>query len=227
MNRSPDNPLVPWQDIDSILLDMDGTLVDLNYDNRVFGHLFPAAYAQQHHLNEESAQIKLREHMVSVLGTMNFYRLDYWRDFAGVDMVALHQQASELIRFLPGVESFLQRLGQTKKQVMIVTNADRQSFNIKDQRLQLATRVNGVISSHDYGVPKEDPAFWRILVEQTHIDPARALFIDDTPRVLDAARRFGIGHILAVRIADTEAPPKNTEGYASFDHYDQLLPGAP
>lgn len=36
-----------WDEIESVLLDMDGTLLDLNYDNRVWNELVPAAFAQQ------------------------------------------------------------------------------------------------------------------------------------------------------------------------------------
>jgi putative hydrolase of the HAD superfamily len=46
MNLTPNFSLVPWQNIDTVLLDMDGTLLDLNYDNQIFGHLLPAAYAK-------------------------------------------------------------------------------------------------------------------------------------------------------------------------------------
>jgi putative hydrolase of the HAD superfamily len=116
-------------------------------------------------------------------------------------------------------------LTRCKKRVLIATNADRQSFAIKDKALQLTARVDEVISSHDYGVPKENDAFWPTLVEQTQLDPARTLFIDDTQRVLDAAKRFGIAQTLAVAYPDTRKPARQTQGHPSFDHYEQLLSG--
>ncbi len=225
MNLTPNFSLVPWQNIDTVLLDMDGTLLDLNYDNQIFGHLLPAAYAKLHDLSAESAQAQLHSHMMGLLGTMDFYRFDYWREFTGLDMVALHEQAADLICFLPGADTFLERLTRCKKRVLIATNADRQSFAIKDKALQLTTQVDEVISSHDYGVPKENDAFWPTLVEQTQLDPARTLFIDDTQRVLDAAKRFGIAQTLAVAYPDTRKPARQTQGHPSFDHYEQLLSG--
>jgi len=225
MNLTPKFSLVPWQNIDTVLLDMDGTLLDLNYDNQIFGHLLPAAYAKLHDLSAESAQAQLHSHMMRLLGTMDFYRFEYWREFTGLDMVALHEQAADLICFLPGADIFLERLTRCKKRVLIATNADRQSFAIKDKALQLAARVDEVISSHDYGVPKENDAFWPTLVEQTQLDPARTLFIDDTQRVLDAAKRFGIAQTLAVACPDTRKPARKTQGHPSFEHYEQLLSG--
>ena len=225
MNLTPITSLVPWQHIDTVLLDMDGTILDLNYDNQIFGHLLPAAYAKQHDLSAESAQERLHSHMMRLLGTMDFYRFDYWREFTGLDMVALHEQAAGLICFLPGADTFLKQLARCSKRVLIATNADRQSFVIKDKALNLTARVDEVISSHDYGVPKENDAFWQTLVEHTQLDPARTLFIDDTQRVLDAAKRFGIAQTLAVAYPDTRKPARETQGHPSFDHYDQLLSG--
>ena len=98
---------------------------------------------------------------------------------------------AELICFLPGADRFLEQLA-LQKRVLIATNADRQSLAIKEKALNLTAQVDEVISSHDYGVPKENDAFWHTLVDQTQLDPARTLFIDDTQRVLDAAKRFGI-----------------------------------
>ena len=39
MNVNRDHTLVPWDTIDTVLLDMDGTLLDLNYDNQFFAPL--------------------------------------------------------------------------------------------------------------------------------------------------------------------------------------------
>lgn len=225
MNLKPNISLVPWQNIDTVLLDMDGTILDLNYDNRIFGHLLPAAFAKQNNLSVQSAQEQLHGHMMNLMGTMDFYRFDYWRDFTGLDMVDLHEQAAELICFLPGADRFLEQLARCKKRVLIATNADRQSLAIKEKALNLTARVDEVISSHDYGVPKENDAFWHTLVDRTQLDPARTLFIDDTQRVLDAAKRFGIAKTLAVAYPDTQRPARETEGHQSFDHYDQLLSG--
>ena len=225
MNLTPITSLVPWQHIDTVLLDMDGTILDLNYDNKIFGHLLPAAYAKQDDISAESAQERFSSHMMRLLGTMDFYRFDYWREFTGLEMVALHEQAAGLICFLPCADTFLEQLARCSKRVLIATNADRQSFVIKDKALNLTARVDEVISSHDYGVPKENDAFWQTLVEHTQLDPARTLFIDDTQRVLDAAKRFGIAQTLAVAYPDTRKPARETQGHPSFDHYDQLLSG--
>ena len=222
MNVSGDHTSVPWDAIDTVLMDMDGTLLDLNYDNQIFAHRLPAAFAKHHGLTLEAASQQLGDHMAKVSGTMDFYRLNYWRDLTGLDILALHEQAANLICFLPGAAEFLQTLSEHGKRTLIVTNADRQSFAIKDRVLRLSPRVNQVISSHDLGIPKEENAFWVWLTEQHDLNPSTTLFVDDTARVLRAAEIFGIAHTLAVA-PDQQRPPRDMPGRPSFGHYDQLI----
>ena len=223
MSVGGDHTSVPWDAIDTVLLDMDGTLLDLNYDNQIFAHRLPAAFAKHHELTLEAASQQLGDHMAKVSGTMDFYRLNYWRDLTGLDILALHEQAANLICFLPGAAEFLGRLSEHGKRTLIVTNADRQSFAIKDRVLQLSPRVNQVISSHDLGIPKEENAFWVWLAGQYDLNPSTTLLVDDTARVLRAAETFGIAHTLAVAQPDQQRPPRDMPGRPSFGHYDQLI----
>ena len=223
MNVSGDHTSVPWDAIDTVLLDMDGTLLDLNYDNQIFAHRLPAAFAKHHELTLEAASQQLGDHMAKISGTMDFYRLNYWRDLTGLDILALHEQAANLICFLPGAAEFLGRLSEHGKRTLIVTNADRQSFAIKDRVLRLSPRVNQVVSSHDLGMPKEENAFWVWLAGQYDLNPSTTLLVDDTARVLRAAETFGIAHTLAVAQPDQQRPPRDMPGRPSFGHYDQLI----
>ena len=157
--------MITWQSIDTVLLDMDGTLLDLKYDNRVWSELLPQAYAKRRGIPLEQAGNDLMAHMRKILGSMNFYRFDYWRDFTGLDMVDLHHQATGLIEFLPGAQAFLEALVRANKNTIVVTNADRQSLRVKEPVLQLTSKVDRIISSHDYGAPKEEHAFWQALKE--------------------------------------------------------------
>lgn len=211
-----------WDNIDTVLLDMDGTLLDLNYDNHVWNQLLPAAYARQHRLEPEQARTQLFEHMMKIRGSMAFYTFRYWSEYCGVDLVALHQQATELVQLRPGTGPFLSWLRQQSKRAIIATNADRASVQIKQSRVNLDNLVDRIISSHDYTYPKEDPMFWQSLSEQVSYDPTRTLFIDDNEPVLDAAAAAGIGTLLCVNTPDSSRPKRQDLRYPSFDHYDEI-----
>ena len=40
--------MINWKNIDTVLLDMDGTLLDLHFDNHFWQTFVPLRYAQQH-----------------------------------------------------------------------------------------------------------------------------------------------------------------------------------
>ena len=41
---------LPWPEIHTVLLDMDGTLLDLRFDNHFWRELVPERYAERHGL---------------------------------------------------------------------------------------------------------------------------------------------------------------------------------
>ena len=57
-------------------------------------------------------------------------------------------------------------------------------------------------------------------------DPARTLFIDDTPNILEAAHRYGIRHLLTLLQPDSGSPARRREElhYPGIHHFDELLP---
>ena len=50
------NTLIPWHDISSVFLDMDGTLLDLHFDNHFWREHVPLRYAERHSLEIEAAK---------------------------------------------------------------------------------------------------------------------------------------------------------------------------
>ena len=215
-------PALEWAAIDTVFLDMDGTLLDLNFDNHVWDNLFPAAYAQKIGENFATAQRRLREHMMEIRGTIQFYNFDYWTNFSGVDLVELHRRATDLIAWRPGALAFLAWLQDTGRTAVIATNAHRSSVDIKEEHAELSTTVDAVVSCHDYGYPKEDPLFWENLGARHPFDPARTLFIDDNEPVLDAAKRADIAHLLCITEPDSSRPIRKNLSYPSFNDFNDI-----
>lgn len=215
-------PELRWQSIDTVVLDMDGTILDLHYDNTVWNQLIPAAYAAQHDLEPDQAGADLLAHMLTIRGTIEFYSFEYWHQFTGLDLIAVHRQALSLVRYRSGALAFLNWLSSLPKRTIIATNAHRDSLLVKYERIDLTEQVDLVVSSHDYGFPKEDPRFWEALAAQHNVDFATSLFVDDNESVLDGAAKAGVGHLLCVNTPDSQRPLRTGLRYPAFDHFNEI-----
>ena len=222
MNQKNSHFTVPWDKIKTILLDMDGTLLDLNYDNYVWNHALPAAYAKEHSMNLESARSSLITHMQEIHGTIDFYSFSYWTDYTKLDIVELHRRYIDLIEFRAGAKAFLAWAKRSNKTTIIATNAHPDSIKIKDEVSNISNLVDHVVSSHQYSYPKETSGFWQNLKEDYDIDKKRSIFIDDNAPVLDSSKKFGIAYNLIVSRPDSQKPKKTGLSYPAFDEYGDI-----
>ncbi|MEE3190257.1 MAG: HAD family hydrolase, partial [Pseudomonadota bacterium] len=126
-----------WQEIDTVLLDMDGTLLDLHFDNYFWLEHVPSKYAEHHGLSEEEALAELNKSFVGLRGTLNWYCLDHWSDLTGLPIAELKRDVQDKIGFRPHVEDFLDTMKQLGKRTVIVTNAHRNSVDLKMERTGL------------------------------------------------------------------------------------------
>ncbi len=217
--------LLPWSDIDTVLLDMDGTLLDLHYDNQFWLQHLPQRYAEVHGVSRAMAELELQPLFERNAGTLNWYCLDFWSRELQLPIRELKQELIELIALRPDAPPFLSAIRAAGKQVVLITNAHRDSLSLKLERVELAPYFERLISSHDYGFPKESPQFWDALRADLGFDPARSLFIDDTLAILRSAGRFGVAHLLAVLKPDSTAADRDTQEFAAVDDYRALLEG--
>jgi 5'-nucleotidase len=145
-----------WDRYDTVLLDMDGTLLDLRFDNFFWQELVPARYAALYGLPHEEAVAVLEPRFAAARGTLEWYCLDHWSRELGLDVAALKREAEDHIDFLPDVPDFLVAIRELRKRVVLVTNAHRGSLAVKLARTGLARYLDAIHSSHDLGLPKED-----------------------------------------------------------------------
>ncbi len=219
--------MIDWDAIDTVLLDMDGTLLDLYYDNTLWNELLPERYGALHALTPAEARERLLAHMRQHHGTLNFYCLDYWAEFTGLDIVGLHEELTALIRYRPSALHFMGWLRQRGKRALLVTNAHRDSLRVKNLHANVVDHLDADISCHDYGAPKESADFWNALMAAHPFDPHRTLFIDDNHHVLGAAAAFGIRHLLTVVQPDSGQPHRQNLDYPAFNDFRELLPAEP
>jgi len=212
-------PSLPWHAIDTVLLDMDGTLLDLHYDNHFWMEHLPQRYAELHGVSRAMAEMELQPLFERNAGQLQWYCLDFWSAELKIPVRELKQETAHLIALRADADTFLAAIRQAGKRVILITNAHRDSLSLKMERIELAPYFERMISSHDYGFAKENPQFWDALQADIDFDPARSLFIDDTLPILRSARDFGVGHLLAVKEPDSKKGPKDTGEFAAVEDY--------
>jgi putative hydrolase of the HAD superfamily len=213
-----------WSHIDTVLLDMDGTLLDLHYDNHFWLEHVPRRYAEKHALTLEAAKEALRGRYKQVEGTLDWYCVDYWTRELDLDIALLKEEVNHLIGVHPHVVDFLDAVRAQGKRLVLVTNAHGKSLNIKFRRTRLNGHFDAVVCAHDLGLPKEQPAFWDKMQEIEPFTRATALLIDDSLPVLRSARNYGIAHLLAVRNPDSKQPEKDVGEFAAIRSFRDILP---
>jgi putative hydrolase of the HAD superfamily len=216
--------MVHWNDIDTVLLDMDGTLLDLHFDNHFWLEHLPRRYAEIHGEDPAEARHRMLERFRQEQGTLNWYCVDYWTRELGLDVAALKDELRHLIRIRPHVEDFLARLHAGHRRVLLVTNAHRKSLDLKMAHTGLERWFDAIVSSHDFGMAKEHDGFWDALRAVEPFDPARTLFIDDSLSVLESARRYGIRWLLCLLQPDSKREPRTVEGFPAILHFDEIMP---
>lgn len=219
----PNSSAVDWSAIDTVLLDMDGTLLDLRFDNWFWQELIPRRYAAANGLTEHEAAALLGPKFRAARGTMQWYCIDYWTRELDLDIAGIKREALAEVDFLPGAEEFLRKLRLSGKRCVLVTNAHPVTLAIKNEQSRLTDHFDAWYSTHAFHVPKEDARFWPRLNAREPFVPARTLFIDDSLPVLDAAHAFGIAWLRAVRLPDSGRPPQDTGRYVAVDGVDELM----
>lgn len=186
---------LPWHAIETVLLDMDGTLLDLYFDWRFWWEYLPQQYAKHHQLPLETAQKKVREAISAQQGTLNWYCTDYWSEVFELPVATLKHDLKHMIQPHPRVETFLSRLKLRGKRLALVTNAHRDSL-----------------------------ALWRAIAQDFPYNPAHTLLIDDNLKALESAKAHGIRYLLAASHVSPHMPPVKTEHFPTFSRFEEIMP---
>lgn len=216
--------MVEWDQVDTVLLDMDGTLLDLRFDNHFWLEFLPQRYAQVRQVSVDAARAELLPHMRRIEGTIDWYCLDYWSQALELDIPALKREVCHLIGFRPQAQEFLQALGRAGKRRVLVTNAHRDALALKCERTDLAGHLDALISSHDFRTPKEQQGFWQALQTVERFDPARTLLLDDTVSVLRAARVYGVSWLLGIAQPDSGQELRLRGEFELVEDFAQIMP---
>lgn len=215
--------MLDWRHIDTLLLDMDGTLLDLHFDNYFWCEYLPVEYARAHQLELEKAKQYLFQLMNETSGSIDWYCLDFWTEKLGLDIISLKKEIDHLIALRPEASEFLEAVHASDKKVYLITNAHHQALELKLEKTKISHYFDELISSHQYGYVKEQQEFWQLLRKDIDFDPARTLFIDDSQSVLDSAAKYGIGHILSISRPDSKQQPRTSSKYPMLHDFSDIM----
>jgi 5'-nucleotidase len=216
---------VDWNQIDDVLLDMDGTLLDRHFDNFFFEEELPRRYAAAQGLSFEAARDRLMTMYRSVEGELAWTDLHYWTNRVGIDVVTMHKELDYLIGFLPGAEAFLSELRAKGKRIIVLTNAHQAGVTVKSAKTGLDRYVDRIVDAFEVGYLKMRQEYWPACQQLVGFNPTRSLYVDDDESCLGAARRFGISGIVHSAKSSSQLPPAHSSSFASVELLSQLVNG--
>lgn len=216
--------MIDWKNIDTVFLDMDGTLLDLHYDNYFWLTHLPQRFAELKGIEHKEANKRLNEMFTLYHGSLNWYCLDFWADELDIDLMSLKHEVANRIAYRPNAKEFLEALKQQGYRAVLVTNAHQGSIDIKFKYTDLESLVHDVVCSHDYRKPKEDVSFWADFHQQKPFLHRRTLFIDDNESVLKSAREAGIKHLVSIATPDSQKEARKESEFPLMSDFIDVLP---
>ncbi len=221
--ESPKN-IPDWENVETVLLDMDGTLLDLHFDNHFWLHHVPVCYAEKHNLSHEQAHQYLAGRYSEIRGSLNWYCVDFWTKELSLDIEQLKHDIADKISIRPEVSHFLSWLNANNKRVVLVTNAHPASLNLKMDRTKLHVHFDKIINAHDIGQAKEHNGFWEKLQDVEPYDKSKTMLIDDNLEVLSCASDYGIRYCFGVEKPDSQGEVMSSEKFIALTKFKDLLP---
>lgn len=215
--------MINWDEIETIMLDMDGTLLDLHFDNYFWQEYLPECWGRLNGLEIDAAKAVLTPRFKSMEGTLAWYCLDYWSDELDMDIFMLKHDVEHLIKTRPYTIELLCKLNEMDKKVVLVTNSHEKILDVKLEKTEIKKYFDLIVSAHELGSPKEHMEFWKLLSNIVQFSQEKTLFIDDNLTVLQTAQDYGIRYLLSIARPDSQLPERSSTDYFSIKDFRELF----
>jgi len=216
--------MINWKKIETVFLDMDGTLLDLHFDNYFWREYVPSVYAREKSVGILQAKEILFPLFQKMEGTIEWYSVDYWSQELNLDIVQLKREIKHLIQVHPFAIEFLTRLQALNYRVVLLTNAHQKSLMLKMEMTQLENHFDRMISTHEIGLPKENKKFWDSLQSVEPFNKQTCLLVDDSLAVLRTAKCYGLANIMAISVPDSKSEANIIDEFDSVKNFSEMMP---
>ena len=200
----------------AILSDLDGVILNLDYDIKFWESWLPEHVASQSNRSLKEIKIQIQAEIDAQRGTLNFYDLNYWDDLLNVDCMEIIREQEEKCSFLEGSYEALQRLSTLKNPKYILTNGDPRIQEYKAETQKFLEFFNSIFYSMHVGYPKESKEFWALARHNLNLDFEDTIFIDDDFKVATAAAKAGIKQVAWITPGKNRILQNKVETFASL-----------
>ncbi|MFZ5765907.1 MAG: HAD family hydrolase [Thermodesulfobacteriota bacterium] len=216
-------PQINWKNIETVLLDMDGTLLDRHFDDYFWEEHVPEIYARENNINFWQAYEELMAKYKSHEGSLKWTDIDYWSSELGLDIADMKRRLHHLIQVHPYVIDFLEYCREMGKKIYLVTNAHSRTISIKMAKTEIESHFDKIVCSEEVGIAKENPQFWRKLHDFIDFDKNTTMLADDNEKVLASAATYGIRALIYVAKSSSTRPVVYSRRFPSIIFFKELM----
>jgi putative hydrolase of the HAD superfamily len=188
-----------FKDIECLLIDMDGVILDNAYDNDFWQNQIPEVIADSKGIAFDDAKRLAIQIFNYKKNTKDWYDVDYWSNMLDIDIEAQKRSEKSFSRIslYDGVIDTLSVL-KNKTKMILITNAHRKTLNIKLEKYNLTSYFDEMVCAHELNYVKEDIQLWYMLRSKYRLDYEKTLLVEDTINNINVGLSAGISGAIYV-----------------------------
>lgn len=188
-----------FKDIECLLIDMDGVILDNAYDNDFWQNQIPEVIADSKGIAFDAAKRLAIQIFNYKKNTKDWYDVDYWSNMLDIDIEAQKRSEKSFSRIslYDGVIDTLSIL-KNKTKMILITNAHRKTLNIKLEKYNLTPYFDEMVCAHELNYVKEDIQLWYMLRSKYRLDYEKTLLVEDTINNINVGLSAGISGAIYV-----------------------------